>query len=421
MTAAKKGARAALSAPATQMSFVERYRTALLLFAGSLAVFCLFSGERLLHQSLYPHFVYQADAFLHGQLALRVTPPNYEDWARVGDKWYVSFPPFPAVLLMPFVAVMGLQLNDVLFTVVCAAASVALIYLVLERLREEGDSQRSARENALLALLFAFGTVNFYISIRGEVWFTAEVIGVTLTCLYLLTAHRARHPAWAGLFFACATITRTPLAFSGIYFALELLMPEGRWDPAELKAHRSEIVRKGMAFLIPVALVAIPMALMNQARFGSITDFGHGHLYNNRVNADIERWGLFNYHYLERNLHAAFTRLPTLTDRSGAASLGFDFDGMSLFLTTPLLGMLLWPIVRPRLHRLLWLTTAAISVPGFFYQNTGWRQFGFRFSLDYTPYLFLLLALGGRKMGNWFWVLGLAGVLVNIWGALVFK
>ena len=54
------------------------------------------------------------------------------------------------------------------------------------------------------------------------------------------------------------------------------------------------------------------MALMNYARFGSFTDFGHAHFFNNRVNPDIERWGLFNYHYLERNLHAAFTRMATV-------------------------------------------------------------------------------------------------------------
>jgi hypothetical protein len=35
--------------------------------------------------------------------------------------------------------------------------------------------------------------------------------------------------------------------------------------------------------------------------------------------------------------------------------------------------------------------------------------------------LFLLLAIGGRKMGNWFWALGLTGIAVNVWGALAFN
>jgi hypothetical protein len=69
----------------------------------------------------------------------------------------------------------------------------------------------------------------------------------------------------------------------------------------------------------------------------------------------------------------------------------------------------------------LWLTAAAIAVPGFFYQNSGWFQFGFRFSLDYTPYLIVLLALGRRPMTAAFWALAGAGVAVNAWGAAVFN
>ena len=42
--------------------------------------------------------------------------------------------------------------------------------------------------------------------------------------------------------------------------------------------------------------------------------------------------------------------------------------------------------------------SAAFAVPGFFYQNSGWYQFGFRFSLDYTPHLILLLSIGRRPL-----------------------
>ena len=33
-----------------------------------------------------------------------------------------------------------------------------------------------------------------------------------------------------------------------------------------------------------------------------------------------------------------------------------------------------------------------------FYQNTGWRQFGYRFSNDYAPLLFVLLAIGDTAL-----------------------
>lgn len=395
-----------------------RYRVDLILFVVSLAAYALSSGGLLAHQSFAPHFVYQADAFLHGQLALAVRqPPNLNDWVLQGGRWYVSFPPFPAVLMMPFVAVWGLSFNDVAFTLFFSAANVALLYRLFRRVQQE----RAEREHAVLALIYGFGTLAWSCGIRGEVWFTAETIGVTLTLLYLHAALQARHPVLAGLAVGCAAITRAPLAFSAIFFVFEALGPDGPVEWARLRDPRRW--RAALPRLLPwaaaILAVAIPMAAMNYARFGSFSEFGHSHLYANRVNAQIQRYGLFHYAFLERNLHDAFTRLPLI--QFHPLQIGFNGEGMSLFVTTPLFFWLLWPRERPRLHRALWLTVAVVALPGFFYQNSGYLQFGFRFSLDYTPYLIVLLALGARPFTRLFWAAALAGAAVNAWGAAVFN
>ena len=388
------------------------------LFAGSLLVLGLFSLGHY-RPSHAPHFMYQADAWLHGQLHLRRPPPDLNDWARVDGRWYVSFPPGPALLMLPLVAAYGLGFDDVSFTLLFAALNVALCFLVLERLRTKGESPRTRGEDAALALLFAFGTVAFSCSIRGEVWFTAEVLGVTATWLYLLAAHRAAHPVAAGVAWSFAAITRTPLVFSALFFLAEVMSGGGRlgeavqrgatWrDPARWR--KVALFAAGAAPLLAFA------AWANWERFGSPLDFGHAHFWNNRVNADVGRWGLFSLHYLPKQLHAAFTSLPRLE----GGRLTYDPDGMSLLVTTPLFLLLLRPRLRARLAPASWLTVAATALPGFLYQNTGYVQFGYRFSLDYTPYLFLLLAVGGRPMGRVFWTIALAGVAVNTWGALVF-
>ena len=400
------------------------------LFGFTCAVYALSSWGMLAHQSLAPHFVYQADAFLHGQLSLAARPPNLNDWVLENGRWYVSFPPFPAVLLMPLVAIFGLAFNDTAFTLVVGALNVALLYRLLRKLGaggEAGEAPHSEWDRApvVYALVFAFGTLAWSCAIRGEVWFTAETLGVTLTLLYLLSAVGARHPIRAGFFVACAAITRAPLAFSAIFFVFESLSEERALGFQQLReavrdpVRRGRILQKLALFAAPIAAVAAPMAWMNQARFGSWTEFGHSHLYANRVNQQIQQYGLFSYQFLERNLHAAFTRLPEI--QLHPLHIGFNGEGLSLFVTTPLFVLLLWPRETPRLHRALWLTAAAIALPGFFYQNSGWYQFGFRFSLDYTPYLILLLALGHRPRGRVWWTLALAGVAVNAWGAAVFN
>ena len=406
-------------------SWASAHRVDLLLFGFSLFVYVLSSGSLLAAQSQAPHFVWQADAFLHGQLHLTARPPNLNDWVFERGRWYVSFPPLPAVLMMPFVALWGLSFNDVAFTLPFAAANVALLYRLLRRIQQVEGGSRSEWDHAVFALVFGFGTLAWSCSIRGEVWFTAEVVGVTFTLLYLHAALRAKHPVLAGAALACGTLCRTPIAFSAVFFLLEAFLDGGRLDGANLRAalgdpqRRNKAVKRVALFAAPAAVIAAPMAWMNAVRFGNPAEFGHSHLYANRVNLDIRAHGLFSFHYLGRNLRSAFLLLPKLDLQP--FRLGYDPNGMSLLVTTPLFALLLFPRERLRLWRLLWITLAAVALPGFLYQNNGWQQFGFRFSLDYTPYLIILLALSGRALDGVFWLLAALGVAVNAWGAAVFN
>ena len=419
--------------------WLAAYRVEVVLFLVSVVVLASFSSQRFLRQSAAPHFVYQARAWLEGRLD--VDPevlPNLEDWAcvrevagvkarcagapRPGDRWYVSFPSFPAVAMLPFVALHGYQFNDTSFGVFVGALAVALFYTLLRYLSQEGESARGRTDNLALALVLAFGTLFFYAAIRGEVWFSAEVMGVALTCLYARNAVRAHRPLLAGLFFSMATLTRTPLVFSGLFFVLEAACP-GPDRLAQLKALGGTwrpVARKLGLFTLGAAPLALLAAAYNVYRFGRPGEFGHAFLYNNRVNVDIDRFGLFNPVYLSRNLEAAFLKPPGLAEHP--LRLTYDPHGLSLLLTLPLLVFLLVPRARPRLHWPLWLTVAVTALPGLFYQNTGSMQFGFRFSLDYTPYLLLLFALGGWSLRHRAvqvaWVLG---VLVNFWGAVAFR
>ena len=433
--------------------WLSAYRVEVVLFLVSYAVLASFSSERFLRQSAAPHFIYQAQSWLEGRLD--VDPevlPNLEDWAcvrqvdgkkvrcegplRPGDTWYVSFPSFPAAVMLPFVALHGYQFNDTSFGVFTGALAVALFYALLRFLAKEGETEKDRNENIALALILAFGTLFFYCAIRGEVWFSAEVMGVALTCLYARNAVRAHRPVLAGLFFSMATLTRTPLVFAGLFFVLEALCPgpNRREQLLALASHWKPAARKLGLFAAGAAPLAVLAAAYNLYRFGSLGEFGHAFLYNNRVNADIDRYGLFSFvhfvhptrnfevifPYLPRNFEAAFLKLPKVS--FDPLQLEYDPHGLSLLLTLPLLVFLCIPKKTPRLHLPLWLTVAVCALPGLFYQHTGYMQFGFRFSLDYTPYLLLLFAIGGWPLRHRAVMAAVAlGVLVNFWGAVAFR
>ena len=69
--------------------------------------------------------------------------------------------------------------------------------------------------------------------------------------------------------------------------------------------------------------------------------------------------------------------------------------------------------------------TIAISVAlpaavDLLYQNSGWRQFGYRFSNDYSLLLFVLLAVGARPMRGLFAAAAAWSIAWNAFGAATF-
>jgi hypothetical protein len=432
-------------------SWPERRWAPLVLLGVGLLVFGAVAGSRLGRQSTDPHFVYQADAWLHGQLAIDPAPARGDDWAKVetvllddgttargrrltskkkkgqfrttgGEEiptkrikktvattHYVSFPPFPAVLMLPDAAVRGRAANDVLPTVLVAALILPLCFLTLGRLRAAGLSQRTPAEDVWLVLCLAFGTVLFFSSVQGRVWFTAHVVGVALALGFVWCTVEARHPIAAGLCLGLAAMTRTPMAFMFPLFFFEA------WRMSEGDRRRFAIACARLA--APVVVIAVIGMVYNAARFGSPTEFGHSYLAV-RQQGQMEESGLFSYAYLSRNLTVALALLPQWSPDSPHIVIGGH--GLALWFTTPILFFLLWPRERGAWHWPLWITVAAVALPSLFYQNSGWLQFGYRFALDYMVLLVVLLAIGGRPLGRAGKALIAVAIAINLFGAVTF-
>lgn len=343
--------------------------------------------------------------------------------------YHMSFPPLPSLLMLPIVAMADeseidlrdptkLGINDVQFTVFFAALNVMLCFLVLQYLSRMGVSGRTQAQNIWITLAYGFATNALWCSILGQVWFTALVIGMTFTWLYIWASAGTRHPILAGLFLGCAMATRTPLAFSFVFFAYFLFFPDGKLRRSNWK----EMFVKGAQFSAPILIIGGLLAWMNYARFQNPFEFGHTYLALG-LRPSTLNYGLFNYHFLSKNLLSAFTLLPRIQPYKPYVLV--SNHGMSLLLTSPFFIYLFGYRSGARQIDRKWLWAlicglAAVAVPGFFYQNTGWVQFGFRFSLDYTPYIMLLLALNRRPIGRWFVALAFIGLIVNGFGAITF-
>jgi len=71
--------------------------------------------------------------------------------------------------------------------------------------------------------------------------------------------------------------------------------------------------------------------------------------------------------------------------------------GMSVWITSPLFLFLLGLRHRDDTSLLLLLTSFVIAVPILLYYGIGFRQFGYRYSLDFLPFLYYLLLRNYRQ------------------------
>jgi len=331
--------------------------------------------------------------------------------------------------MLPVVALAGSPENfrDAQFVVWLAGIGPGALFLVLEKLRRTKRTERSEAENLQLALLFAFGTVYYSTAVQGTVWFAAHVVAVLLAALYLRASIAAERPLLAGAALALAFATRAPLLFAAPLFVMEAVRVsagEGLCPLREPRAYARSIDRRALFrrlawFAAPIALVLTLLLVYNAARFGDALEFGYRYL-TVVWRARIEKWGLFDYHYLAKNLGVMLTSLPWVPGQRGAP-FTINHHGLALWVTTPLYLLLLLRArerasIRPALVAAALLT----ALPSLFYQNTGWVQFGYRFSNDYAVFLFALLVVNGVALRRAALALALLGVVVNAFGARTF-
>ena len=403
------------------------------IFVVSAAVYVAVLGDRATSPSANNHFVHLAESYLEGQLhVVGNKPPGNNDWAKYDGRWYVSFPPLPAVLILPAVAIWGTGTWDPLFWALLAGLAPALLFSLLRRLREERESERTLVEDLVLTGLFAFGTVFFFVAVQGTVWFAAQVVASLLLLLYLRFGLDARRPLLAGAALALLLATRPTTSLAVTFFMVEAFRAQRRSTAAsdDPRAHPMvraarflvgvdwpRVIRTGLVFALPVLLVGGVLMTLNELRFDDPFEFGHSHLqigWRRR----IDRWGLFNYHYLSKNLGIWAASLPWLT--STAPYLRISRHGLALWFTTPNLLWALYPRRADARMVALYLPVVLIGLLDLCYQNSGWVQFGYRFSLDYMPFLIVALALGKRRFGPVFYGLAVFAVVVNLFGALTF-
>ena len=434
----------------------------------------------------YDHFEWQAQAFLEGKAAIRypveATPDSpgnafFQDVLPVASddgvpRGLIPFPPLPAVVLMPFVALWGRHTDGQLIFAALGAIDVGLAWWMLGRL--------PIRLWVRLAttIFLGFGTVFWYAAQIGTTWYQAHVVAVGLVILAIGIALGAdpgaaldeapgpverdkresrfgssavgrviaelgvdRRQFLAGLVFGLACTARLTVVFGAPFF---LLVGGG-----------ATLLRRGLSSVLGAALPIGGLLIYNLVSSGHIFHPGYQYLYELEAGFYTPlhynlAWAIEDPRYIPQNLGIMLFGAPAIAPDVVPSALGGGqalcvtpgavrglFDpacpialprdtGMSVILTSPayLLGLpALRRYARNRVVLGAALAVVAIGLVNLMHFSQGWVQFGYRFSNDFVPWALLLVAIGLERIRSRTGIaiaialLGLS-VAVNLWGVV---
>ncbi len=374
-----------------------------MLGVASFGVYVASSGTRPIHFHAKGHYVTLAQWMLEGRLSA-AEPVALDDMVERDGRFYIVFPPLPALMMMPLLAIAPRHVNPVLFTAVFGAANVVLMAAFLRRALPRLGVLPATGLVRWLTVGFALGTVHWYSASAGSVWYTSQVCGLTFLLLAAWEATGRGRPALCGFLLALAMCCRPPLAFALPFFAPVIFgLPSDRRLAATLRLAAPLTVAVGL------------LALLNYARFGSLTDFGYTSMKVGGVlKPHLER-GLFALGHFPRNVYYGFLHMPELT--ASFPHVKFDPMGNSLFLVSPFLAGVFLAGMEGIWRKAAWGAMLLVCGVDLLYFSSGFAQFGYRYSLDFAPFI-VLLAAGGIGRAAWFPLRALvvAAVTLNFLG-----
>ncbi len=366
-----------------------------------------------------------AQSFLHGSFDISNQGTTY-DLVHFQNKWYVLWGFLPSLILIPIQLIKGRFIPTIYLTVFFASLNVSIVYLLLCRLKREFFPRLRTYEIYVLLLLFAFGTTHFYVGTLAGVWHVSQMVTFFFGTLGLYIIFKKKRRL-RDYFFSSVLFCFTLLGRATSAMMIVLPMFLFGYDLFFLRElsykNKIDTLKKGIVvFGIPILIFLSIFFLYNYLRFQNPFEYGYQYLQEAPHLAQMrERNGIMSFGNIPTNLWYMLLEIPKLSFQNGPV-LDFNLNGNSIFFLTPpfLAAFLASPFIRKRKYFdpyifSLWFTAAITMIPSLAYYNTGWIQFGYRYSLDITVMLLLLSLFGMKGRLNALYVLGIIFSIGMYW------
>lgn len=392
-----------------------------------------------------------------------------------GCKTYMQHSLGPAFLLVPLALIWGLDVDQTLVSVLLAALIAPLVYAIARRFSD------SLRTQLALTVMVMFGTILWWVGANGGVWFFAHTTAVLFLFGAIYATVGLRNPLLAGALIGAAFLCRPTTILGGLFplvaFSDQWLRP----DPEGGNPFRRFRITPLVKLALGVAPFIVVAMAVNELRFNNPFESGYSYTeqyYQTGLRSVFDH-GLFDVSYIPRHVAVFWEQMPIFADHG--SYVWPSWFGLAAWVTTPplfyalfvhlkrirpvallgagalalacafllmdairrglgsdsgtagiALGIHLWPfwltiagavgaaiLSRDRLVVACWAAILPIALADSLFAATGWAQFGYRYGLDFMPFLVLLvvIAVAPRVRRRHLALVALA-VLVNLWGVL---
>lgn len=366
------------------LSWFKTHAQKILLFV--IILFAIYSALVLLRYG--PIFnsdnslVLMAKQFSIGHVSLApTTDMPAGDMSFFNGRYYLFYGPFASIFLIPFVVVFGKGFPQVSLGIISLIISFIATYSI-------SRSFKFGKQDSLwLSVFMVFSTVLFAAGVIDITAYQVEAFGFSLILLTLAMYFSQKRSLLVGLLMGLAILTRATLVLAVIFFVLEFLQ-------------KRLSLKHLLIIFIPIFASLIMLAGYNFIRFHSI--FETGYIYDITLKTfpltNNLAYGYMSLSHIPANLYSFLIMppQPLLTDMNGGFVLKFPYLkvspwGLAIWYTSPLFLFLLFKFRKWKYTISALVTAIFLAIPVVTYFSVGFSQYGYRYALDFLPFLFLLL------------------------------
>ncbi|HET9477528.1 MAG TPA: hypothetical protein VFP63_08585 [Dehalococcoidia bacterium] len=390
-------------------------------------------------------------------------------------KTYMQHSLAPSLVVIPGVLLWGKELNQTLVSAVIGALTAVVVYAVARRMTENQLTQFA------LTLLMLFGTIFWWVAANGGVWFFAHTMATFFLFGAIYFTIVRPNPAGAGALLGAAFMSRPTAIMALLFFVIMFsnlwLKPRLGGHSLPQRIDWRTVVQ----FAAGIAPFMLLTLLLNYVRYGNPFETGYNYVESSHQTflSHMYNQGTLDISYIPRHPPVIFGAMPIF--QKAAPYVLPSWLGSAAWITTPAFFYAYFPNIKkyfgavmsgaailavavvfmlsraiagawhadwattdlPLSAHLLpfWVMTAVAIVAGLHFRDrlvvacwaaivptalmifsfafVGYAQFGYRYALDFAPFLWLLVAHAiGDEMKWHHWTLIGLGIAVNLWGVL---